>query len=94
VEPTGVTEAEKLHEGVITARAQLRDVEDRHERGLVGITRGDCGDRAWIRGGGARVRTRCDGVAELAKDEWSLAAVGLSPVLSSTPPSNDEGHQS
>jgi hypothetical protein len=27
-------EAEKLHHEVITARARLRDVEDRHERGL------------------------------------------------------------
>jgi hypothetical protein len=29
-----VAEAEKLHEEVITARAQMRDVEDRHEQGL------------------------------------------------------------
>jgi len=31
---TGITEAEKLHEEVIAARARLRDLEDRHERGL------------------------------------------------------------
>ena len=34
LKPTGVTEAETLHEQVVTARARLRDVEDRHERGL------------------------------------------------------------
>ena len=27
-------DAEKLHDEVITTRAQLREVEDRHERGL------------------------------------------------------------
>jgi hypothetical protein len=31
---TAITEAERLHECVITARSRLRDVEDRHERGL------------------------------------------------------------
>jgi hypothetical protein len=34
VKLTGITEAEKLHDEVITAKARLRDVEDRHERGL------------------------------------------------------------
>jgi hypothetical protein len=29
----GRTEADKLHDEVITARARLRDVEDRHEQG-------------------------------------------------------------
>jgi hypothetical protein len=44
VRPTRVTEAEKLHEGVITARARLRDVEDRHERGLESGSRAEVVD--------------------------------------------------
>ena len=38
---TGITEAEKLHDEVITAKARLRDVEDRHERGLESGSRGE-----------------------------------------------------
>ena len=38
---SGVTEAAKLHEEVITARARLRDVEDRHERELESESRAE-----------------------------------------------------
>ena len=68
-------------------------MEDRHEQELelgsraevVEIGRGYAAARA-------RVSSCGDGMVELAEEECSLAALGHSPVLTSTPSSDYVGH--